>query len=494
MGNMAKTEEYLFKGYQMMEKYYPDNHMLSARQATVLGNFYVAKKNYSEAEKHLRKALAVEVQKLPSTHTDIASTKYILGRSLIERESPTPSQRKEGLQNLAEAKQICSLAENKTIDNCPNILTQLNKFALPSVQPSKTTTQQAPSSPQQSKPVSEPPKNSTQENWNGDKIQAKLMEAEELGGKGAFPQALEVFQSILAHVDETQAGNNDNTKQFFGMLYERIGVVKHEIADYTGAESDLKKSLALLNSQSKPNGLLKLNTLNSLLSLYDIQTQDTEKKEALMAQLFQEIEALVSLDKNLESDTAYAAALNNYAKLQYELNHYEQAISLFEKAAQLHLKEPNLGRAARVYGNIASCYDELGKKDIALNLRKKSYDLTHQHYTGNHPYKADVALSLGLTYAEDNKLQEAQQYLSEAVQVYEKSVGNHPDLAKAAMKLGTIETELKQYNAAHQHLTQAKQICKLPDFAQNARCQSVVSNITRLYQQVPQLKMLPQGK
>jgi tetratricopeptide (TPR) repeat protein len=135
MGDMAKTEEYLFKGYQLIQKYYPEDHLVPARQATVLGNFYIAKKNYGDAEKYLRKALAVEIQKLPSTHTDLATTKYFLGRSLLERETPTPLQKQEGLQNLKEAKQICSVDENKTIDNCPNILTQLNKLAVPSLQP-----------------------------------------------------------------------------------------------------------------------------------------------------------------------------------------------------------------------------------------------------------------------------------------------------------------------------------------------------------------------
>ena len=138
---------------------------------------------------------------------------------------------------------------------------------------------------------------------------------------------------------------------------------------------------------------------------------------------------------------------------QYELGHYERAVSEFQEALQA-CHSPNV--AAVLYGNLGATYLQLGNYDRAKMCLQKCWH-------GKQRYKSDVVeesmtdllINLGNVVACEN--------LEESVYWYQLALeeqGSNEDTANVLFNLGRVYAQHKRWEDAMGYLEQAHAVTK----------------------------------
>jgi tetratricopeptide (TPR) repeat protein len=243
--------------------------------------------------------------------------------------------------------------------------------------------------------------------------------------------ALELNDRGLA---ASEARKYDDAKKLFGEAIEKfqalgvryephIAIVKMNLAQVFGAEGRrtecaamLEESLALFRKTLGNDNLNTLTAANILGGIY-MMLGEQDRAAALWD------EALPVERKLYPNDVQLARTLAGLASLYMRQGHVEQAMPLAEEALAVSIKtegEDSLD-AALAYANLGEGHRVLGHSARALPLFRKARALYGRLLGPDHVRVSSVLTQEGLLLMGEGKLGLADQSLTEALEIVEKS-------------------------------------------------------------------------
>jgi len=221
-------------------------------------------------------------------------------------------------------------------------------------------------------------------------------------------------------------------------------------------------------------------TYIELDSLYDLEYQNGNYQKALAyAQ-----KAVNAAQKLENSDSLYAASLNNLANLQRELGEYDQAEKLLLEA--LSIQQKALGKThsdcAETLTALVLIYTEKGKYKEAETYSLDALDI-HSKNKGKESVGYAVALNnLALLYYTIEKNEEAEIAYLEVLSIFKTLVGDkHSAYAQVSSNLALVYIGLQKYKEAESLFNQVLAIYEELIGTEHPKYIQVLSELPLLY-------------
>ena len=204
------------------------------------------------------------------------------------------------------------------------------------------------------------------------------------------------------------------------LTLSELAVIEIQLGDFTEAEQSAQSGLRILEALhlqcNDPHVTRLMDSLGRVNQIRGNYERATEIYTSLL-----------DLDRKQVGDThlKYATHLANFAtveaaqgKLDAARDHFERAITIYEDEVKLP-RHPDLIDA---YANIGSLWRARGELDKACEALQKALTLDLDIRGGDHPYVGNDHARLGRAEYERNRLPEAENCFTAALEVYARSV------------------------------------------------------------------------
>jgi tetratricopeptide (TPR) repeat protein/CHAT domain-containing protein len=259
-----------------------------------------------------------------------------------------------------------------------------------------------------------------------------------------------------------------------GAIYNHLGIVYGLIGNHSKAKKFLKKAVALgedvlgLNHPDTVSGLVNLASVYTVLGEYDKAEESFEK--ALTAILDLKPRKL-SEAKRLENEirgrfegAEEVVVRQNAAHFYAMLGDYDKAETLLEESLELInnvQKRPHFFKAG-IYHGLAYVYQQKADYERAIEHYEKALSIYQQLPAWKHSSLSVSTLSqFGyLYYLQGQKIQKAEQYLQQAVDLSSKVPGSvytrELVLGSSFLYLGWFYQGIQQFDKAEEVLQKAR--------------------------------------
>ncbi len=223
--------------------------------------------------------------------------------------------------------------------------------------------------------------------------------------KGAYIQALAMFENAINIIIETQTYEN-----LLAALYQYARESAYRFEDYETSAAFAERLVALMDTQSPDTeahaqALLQYGIILSRLERYD---------KAVPA-----IEASVEILENLELDNKTIYAMSNLGIVLENATEYDRALDFFNSAADISMDLDQRIILAGQYDNMGRIYDlRLSNYPLAIRNYRKAYDIYKT--TGNLPKMVQTLLDTGRCYRLLGNFSKADMLYKDAVNVMEQ--------------------------------------------------------------------------
>ncbi len=263
---------------------------------------------------------------------------------------------------------------------------------------------------------------------------------------GNFSQAEANYLKSLAIKEKILKKNEISTSS----VLNNLGLLYKDLGDYIKAESFFERALKMRQNLLEPNDPMIASVLNNLASLSKIKG-DTQKAALLYRQILKIREEALGLDH-----PEVAGVLNNIAGLSTK----EQAEPLYNRALSITEKVygPDHPLVAQHLYNMAVFYGNTGNYAKAESLCQRSLSILEKG-TEKHPF-ASYSITLLAALAKINgDYPKAESLYLRAVALVEKIRGTlHPELGQIYASLANLYVAKKEIDKAISAQTKANQI------------------------------------
>ncbi|MGB0523653.1 MAG: tetratricopeptide repeat protein [Flammeovirgaceae bacterium] len=184
----------------------------------------------------------------------------------------------------------------------------------------------------------------------------------------------------------------------------------------------------------------------------------------------------LSLDiyEALNMQISVASAINNIALIYNSQKNFKEAIAEYQKALAMYIELDSVGMLQNIaveYGNIGSCYRELGELDLALSNVLKAAEIGKA--TGATGTQGNNLMEAGRILTEMGRFEDAKRYLAEALEVIRDINSNYYlgfcyyNMSNLADSLGNLDQVIDYGELAY-------------DYALKADAKDVQVDITKL--------------
>jgi len=163
------------------------------------------------------------------------------------------------------------------------------------------------------------------------------------------------------------------------------------------------------------------------------------------------------LKETLGDREGVADSYTNIGNVYYHTRNYEQSLTNYFNAHDIHKKNENLQAVASVLNNIGDSYRHLKKYDKALNSYNEALDI--QEKIGNQKIIANTLHHIGNFYYHLNIYDKAQEFYSKALHI-RTDIGNKNDIAASRFNIATVHRDLGNYEDALKYYTVALELRK----------------------------------
>jgi tetratricopeptide (TPR) repeat protein len=240
----------------------------------------------------------------------------------------------------------------------------------------------------------------------------------------------------------------DHAPQSLPDAREALALTRQDLGDFKAAEDILRQ---VLDSRiEKSNATRLAATCDHLAMNLVLQGRYTE-----VPPLLDRAEAATPPD-----DADFRARIFSHrGKLAHTLGSHARAVSYFEQALALPIRDPELRLALR--SQLALSQLRLGKIDLARAGTEAAADEARRIYINNHLAAVPYLNNLGAIALSQGDLEIARSTFAEALDMLVNSFDpDHPGLIGPLNNLGVAELEIGDYAAARIHLERAAAIQK----------------------------------
>ena len=238
--------------------------------------------------------------------------------------------------------------------------------------------------------------------------------------EGNILKEIEVLREILLRTEKKYGSESD---EYIKALNELGGTLKY-VGYYDEAESNLKKSLEIINSKYGNNNLAYATSLLNLTEVYRFA-----QKFNLLEENYKKIVAIYQ-NNSADNSFSYAGLCNNFGL-------YYQNIGDMKSAYDLHLKsldilknydsEEYLLEYAVTLSNLFNpCY-QLGMKEKAVEYLYKALDIFEKNVGTEHPLYSASLNNMAIYYYNERKLNKSIEFLERASEISKKTMGVDSD-------------------------------------------------------------------
>ena len=227
-------------------------------------------------------------------------------------------------------------------------------------------------------------------------------------------------------------------------LYNNIGLLFKEQADYTKAIHYFTKALDIYKAWFGENSFDVASTYNNIGTTYYAQKKynDAEK-------YFQKATEIQSGPAN--SLIEMAAFYNNSGLIVQKQKDYDKAMTYYRKA--LKLIKDNIGEenqdAATSISNIGTIYYDLHQNDSALVYSYRAFEIRKHIFGEKHPKVADSYFNLGRIYSEMGQFVPALKYHETALSIRKETLSEmSPEVANSYENVAFLNYKLSNYDKA----------------------------------------------
>lgn len=356
------------------------NHKFVASQTVFIGSIYQGLKNYDEAVKTYREALAVQEKVLPPNSADTAFTLTLLGR-VYERTA-----RYDEAGDVY--KRALAIREAQQPQDLEGLGTALNNLGVLYYRQSN------------------------------------------------YAQALPLLERALSVFEQKDGPESPSVATALNNLAQ---LYEESRADYRQAEKLLLRALKIRQKALGPDHRDVAATWNNLCGIYRSQAKYQQATSACRAAL-----DINTRTNRLESDSgavvlsglgAIAREQGNY---QQATTYFEQAIAIHQKL--YGAAHPEL---ASTLNGLGLVYHKSGDYERAVSIFQKSLAMKEQFLGPTHPEIATSLNNLALSLEAQYKFAEAEKLLLRALSINEKAYGpTHPEVSTSLLNLSVLAHEM----------------------------------------------------
>ena len=234
--------------------------------------------------------------------------------------------------------------------------------------------------------------------------------------EGNILKEIEVLREILTETEKEYSFESD---EYIKTLNELGGTLKY-VGYYDEAESNLKKSLEIINKRYGDNNLAYATSLLNLTEVYRFA-----QKFNLLEENYKKIVAIYQ-NNSADNSFSYAGLCNNFGL-------YYQNIGDMKSAYDLHLKsldilknydsEEYLLEYAVTLSNLFNpCY-QLGMKEKAVEYLYKALDIFEKNVGTEHPLYSASLNNMAIYYYNKRELNKAIEFFERASEISKKTMG-----------------------------------------------------------------------
>ena len=238
--------------------------------------------------------------------------------------------------------------------------------------------------------------------------------------EGNILKEIEVLREILTETEKKYGFESD---EYIKALNELGGTLKY-VGYYDEAESNLKKSLEIINSKYGDNNLAYATSLLNLTEVYRFA-----QKFNLLEENYKKIVAIYQ-NNSADNSFSYAGLCNNFGL-------YYQNIGDMKSAYDLHLKsldilknydsEEYLLEYAVTLSNLFNpCY-QLEMKEKAVEYLYKAIEIFEKNVGTEHPLYSASLNNMAIYYYNKRELNKAIEFFERASEISKKTMGVDSD-------------------------------------------------------------------
>ncbi len=450
---MAEYKEALkrhFKGLDLAQQRYGENHPDVAAQYNNIGEAYHHLGDYDKAIEFLQKSLKIQLQVLCENHPDVATSHNNIGNvydSLGDHD--------KALEFHQKALKIRLLAFDK---NHPDVARSYSNVG--SVYSSLGKWTQALEFYQKALGIrllafdENHPDIATSYNNIG------LV----YNNLGVYDQALKFLHKALESMSKILGENHPNV----ATCYNNIGEVYFNLGDWTQAQEFYQKALKInlqIPVENHPNVASSYNNIGNVFYKIGKLTQAQESYQKAL-------EINLKIFGENHSDTA--KSYSGIGSVYVNIGEYKKALEFHQKALKIQLQTSgeHHPHVATSYSSIGIVYQHSCKYPIAIECFSKALKIRRLAFGKKHPETAMSYNNLGEVYIHIGRYDLRSYYvalafLQKALKINLPILGeSHPDVADSYNNLGAAYKNLGEYDQALAFHQKALKI-RLPAFGEN---------------------------
>lgn len=239
--------------------------------------------------------------------------------------------------------------------------------------------------------------------------------------------------------------NADDSTQLH-QTYADIGYAHYHLGDFEKSYLHYRMAADIAKSRDSLNtaGYLRNIGLNY-------------QRMGLHALALAQFQTALEFAKDKGSDRLIGDTYNSMGVLHQQSAEPRKALDVLQEALKIWISSGDSNRMARVYTNLAICFEDLGMPDSAIAYNERALAIKRRE---NDHTIASTLNNIGVNYLTINREDEALPYLNESFQIH-KTINEPEGLAISYNNYGDYWTRKGDYSKAQQYLDSAEAILEV---------------------------------
>ncbi|CAF0873926.1 unnamed protein product [Adineta steineri] len=221
-------------------------------------------------------------------------------------------------------------------------------------------------------------------------------------------------------------------------VFNNLGVIYNELADYDKAKEYYQKSLDIYQKQFPAYN-------DTATTLGNLGNNSVDRGDLDLALDYYDRALKCLLNDSRPNERAVASQYNNIGLVYHEKDNFAEALKNYKKALEIQLQvlPSNHPMFADSYNNIGEIYRDQGDYAHALDYYNKTLQIQQRSLPPYHWEIARTYNNMALALSDQDKCSEALVYMRRAMEIAKHSLStNHPTAVQFQKNMNGIQSKL----------------------------------------------------